>query len=111
MNQILDLILPSRLLNSPELTPDHRDQLKKVKTGIISRVKGNPNPVTMSKQIYEDVHQIIDADVYDRLLKQKIVCSTCHKSEPPLICTCHKVYYCDKNCQKKDWSQHKILHK
>ncbi|KDQ52158.1 hypothetical protein JAAARDRAFT_210715 [Jaapia argillacea MUCL 33604] len=46
---------------------------------------------------------------FSQKLKQ---CQTCFKAEAPgsrlLSCSaCKKVHYCDKECQKKDWGNHK----
>ena len=39
------------------------------------------------------------------------VCAVCHAQEPSLgtfpSCACKVVYYCGKDCQKKDWAGHK----
>ena len=37
-------------------------------------------------------------------------CSSCNMAETKKICSrCKAVYYCNKECQSKDWSNHKLL--
>ena len=42
------------------------------------------------------------------LIKTLCICDTCGKENPPLRCgQCRCNFYCDRECQKKDWKSHK----
>lgn len=38
-------------------------------------------------------------------------CEECGSRVVPLKCTCKLVYYCSKECQQKNWSTHRAIHK
>jgi len=48
---------------------------------------------------------------HTRDLCKQIVCGNCGKTGVTKKCACGKHYYCDKNCQKAKWQDHKADHK
>lgn len=43
-------------------------------------------------------------------MQENVYCSACKMDEAKKICSrCKKVYYCNRECQSKDWPSHKLL--
>ena len=46
----------------------------------------------------------------DEIKYQSYSCGFCKKSNSVLKCSkCKLIYYCDRNCQVKDWKNHKLV--
>lgn len=71
------------------------------------------------KLIKENDEQVTDdgvRDKYNSILKkwqfpsEPIFCDVCAQwNERMMLCPCRKVYYCNKECQKKGWKHHKPI--
>jgi len=67
----------------------------------------NTYSCTMKADAVEDA--VISDEELMKHCKQFINCDSCSQANPRMLCShCHLAHYCSRECQRKDWKEHKL---
>jgi hypothetical protein len=69
--------------------------------------------IMYNKLIKEKKENVLTPEKYKKIIavlfRSLKICSCCEKIKPESVCACCKlVYYCNIECQKRDWKRHKL---
>lgn len=93
--------------------PPHKELIKQVREGMPRHLKLRNEEVdnfrAVSGRQPPDREHDVDEDGDKKPPRIPDVCESCGTAEPASMCArCNGAWYCDRTCQRKNWSKHKL---
>ena len=77
--------------------------------GAMSNVKINRDSIDEGLQYLQDLETADNSRGYRKYKKICFGCGKLSNSKIKICSGCNKIYYCNRECQKRDWKNHKAI--